>query len=117
MRAVYTGGTDPNYGDTYANATSNVIYTGVVRKSTETKSRCGHHSCKDTFRINPAVSIKGMHVKVQRKKGSKWHTVKQLKVTSKGTFTYAFPLGKTRVVLPAGRGFLSSYVTISVRRL
>lgn len=116
FRAVYTGGTDPTYGDTYTDATSSMQLVHVFRASKEVRSRCGHRGCTDTWKFSPIASIKGMKVQIQRMSGGRWRNVTKVRVSSKGTITHTFPIGVNRLLLPVGRGFDGSYVKWKITR-
>lgn len=116
FRAVYTGGTDPTYNDTYAGSTSSMVIAHIYRSSKEVSSVCSRRGCTDTWRFGPATSIKGLRVQIQRKVSGHWKTVTRVRASSTGTIRHTFPIGANRMVLPPARGFDGSYILLTVSR-
>lgn len=120
FRVRYTGGTDATSGDTFhdapVNPTTSYIWAAPVRVAKLLSKHCTTTGCTDTWRINPATSISGLRVQIQRRVNGSWSTIAGRVVSSTGTFTYTFKPGASRVYIPAARGFVASFITVVVAR-
>lgn len=117
FRAVYSGSTNRSasaWSDTFT-ASSDSISVHVYRHVGD-RHTCARKGCTYTFTIKPAASIRGLTVKFQRVVGGKWRTRSHVRVSSNGTFRHLFTLGKTRILIPGGRGYLGSTGSVRVYR-
>lgn len=121
FKAVYTGGSDTTYGRNYAasqdapGTTGNGLIIAMIRKTTRGSYTCGTRGCHVSFKISPAASIRGLYVHIQKRRSGSWHAWGRVKVGYKGNFTYMFPPGYYRLIVPKGRGFIASrYGTLHI---
>ncbi|HJQ07755.1 MAG TPA: hypothetical protein VJ872_20045 [Nocardioides sp.] len=118
FRAHYFGGNqDVVTGDTFSDSYA-WRWAAPVRTAKRTAKTCTTTYCQDTWKIRPAASIAGLKVKLEHWSSAKktWVLLANRTVSSTGTFTYRFPLGTTRVLIPTARGYLGSYLIVKVTR-
>ncbi|WP_028659498.1 hypothetical protein [Nocardioides insulae] len=121
-RGVYTGGTYAGYSGTttWTPSVSTVRAIGTYRK-VSFKDKSTRRASRGQFVIRPAAAIRGMRATFQRKVGGKWKGYKKVRVSGTAKITVTFKNSrkgiKYRMVLPAGRGMVSStYGPITARR-
>lgn len=115
FRAVYTGGTDPTYGDTYSSSTSSTIVVGVYRK-TSYSWKSVRRAVRYNWKISPTASISGLNAVFFKKTATGWKRLKAIRVSSTGHVVATFGVGTYKMQLPTARGLIASYVKFRVTR-